>query len=129
LLFIGDTSLLHDLNSLALVAKSSVPVKIFVLNNNGGAIFGMLPAENEPAFNEFFLMPHNQSFSGAATQFGLDYFKVLNSQLLCEVVPVVFKQPRSVIVECVISQGDGVKQIKELLNDFRSQGRPNHADN
>lgn len=43
LCLLGDTSLLYDLNSLALFSKPTHPSVIVVLNNDGGAIFDMLP--------------------------------------------------------------------------------------
>ena len=42
---IGDTSTLYDLNSLALFKNVTQPTIIFVINNNGGAIFDMLPVD------------------------------------------------------------------------------------
>ncbi len=40
---LGDLATLHDLNSLALVEKSTFPIFFIVINNHGGGIFSFLP--------------------------------------------------------------------------------------
>ncbi len=55
---VGDTSFLYDLNSLALLQKVMQPMIIFVLNNNGGAIFDLL-AVPEDVKQDYYQMPHN----------------------------------------------------------------------
>ncbi|AHE98277.1 2-succinyl-5-enolpyruvyl-6-hydroxy-3-cyclohexene-1-carboxylate synthase [Thioalkalivibrio paradoxus] len=73
-LLLGDLSLLHDLNSLALAARSTVPLVIVVLNNDGGGIFHLLPARDEAAwFEPLFQLPHGMDFRQVAGQFGLRY--------------------------------------------------------
>ena len=73
-LLLGDLSLLHDLNSLALAARATVPLVIVVLNNDGGGIFNLLPArEQGEYFETLFQLPHGLDFQQAAAQFGLPY--------------------------------------------------------
>ncbi|MBU0678931.1 MAG: 2-succinyl-5-enolpyruvyl-6-hydroxy-3-cyclohexene-1-carboxylic-acid synthase [Verrucomicrobia bacterium] len=73
---IGDLALLHDLNSLALVASSETPVIVVVLNNHGGAIFSFLPIRKQKdIFEPFFGTPHELDFKGAARQFGITYHR------------------------------------------------------
>ncbi len=73
-LLLGDLSLLHDLNSLALAARATVPLVIVVLNNDGGGIFNLLPARKQGAcFEALFQLPHGLDFQHAAAQFGLAY--------------------------------------------------------
>lgn len=74
LMFIGDTSLLYDLNSLALLTHNPTPQVMVVTNNDGGAIFDLLPV---PAAQkrELYQMPHGYQFEFAAKQFGLNYHR------------------------------------------------------
>lgn len=73
-LLLGDLSLLHDLNSLALAARATVPLVIVVLNNDGGGIFHLLPArEHDECFEPLFQLPHGFDFRQAAGQFGIRY--------------------------------------------------------
>ena len=42
--YMGDLAFLHDLNSLAMAKKLSLPITFFILNNRGGGIFHFLQA-------------------------------------------------------------------------------------
>lgn len=72
LVIIGDTALLHDLNSLALLHDVSDPMIVVVTNNDGGAIFDLLPVQVNQR-DALYRMPHGFSFCHAAAQFGLSY--------------------------------------------------------
>ncbi|MBT8401240.1 MAG: 2-succinyl-5-enolpyruvyl-6-hydroxy-3-cyclohexene-1-carboxylic-acid synthase [Rhodothermia bacterium] len=73
-LLIGDLALLHDLNSLDLVRRSTRPITIVVVNNDGGGVFSFLPiAKLGPGFETFFGTPHGLSFEHAAKQFDIPY--------------------------------------------------------
>lgn len=73
-LFVGDLTLLHDLNSLALLRGKRPPTALVVVNNDGGGIFSFLPIANYPEhFERCFGTPHGMDFEGAARQFGLEY--------------------------------------------------------
>lgn len=73
-LLIGDTSALHDLNSLALLRQPGLKLVLVLVNNDGGSIFTLLPgAAQSPALDAFFRLPHGLDFAHAAAQFGLCY--------------------------------------------------------
>ena len=73
-LLLGDLSALHDLNSLALLGKSSRPLVVILLNNDGGSIFRMLPVPTQDALLEtYYCLPHGLHFEHAAAMFGLHY--------------------------------------------------------
>lgn len=76
----GDFTLQHDIGALALqhemlVAQPDAPtVVIVLLNNDGGAIFDMLPqASDEAYFERLFLAPQNVDFASAAAAFHVPY--------------------------------------------------------
>lgn len=73
-IYIGDTSLLYDLNSLALLSRVTVPVAIVVTNNDGGAIFDLLPVPEQQK-QALYQMPHGFEFELSAKQFNLAYAK------------------------------------------------------
>lgn len=85
-LLTGDLTLLHDLNALALQGemllreREGAPrpsVLIVLLNNNGGAIFDMLPQRSDDAyFERLFLTPQQVNFAAAAEAFGVAYRSV-----------------------------------------------------
>ncbi|PID43011.1 MAG: 2-succinyl-5-enolpyruvyl-6-hydroxy-3-cyclohexene-1-carboxylic-acid synthase [Proteobacteria bacterium] len=73
-LLIGDLSLLHDLNSLAMTGRLTTPVVIVVLNNDGGSIFNLLPVDSLPEVKKtFFQCPHGLTFKGACAMFSIHY--------------------------------------------------------
>ncbi len=70
-LLIGDTSLLHDLNSLQLAARCGRSLRIVVLNNGGGAIFDRLPVREHAEFQDWFRAPLALDVLALAGAFGL----------------------------------------------------------
>ena len=73
---IGDVSMLHDLNSLAL--PGTVPGQVIgvVVNNQGGRIFDRLPVQEFPDIaTPMMTTPHGFNFSHAARMFSLPYVK------------------------------------------------------
>jgi len=82
---LGDQAMLHDLNSLALAAKSEYPVTIIVVNNRGGRIFEMLPeAQHREHFERFFAAAHDFTFENAAVMFGLPHARVETNSALVD---------------------------------------------
>lgn len=72
-LLIGDVALFHDQNGLLWSREPDTPLVIVVVDNDGGAIFGMLPvAEHDPDFTRFFTTPHGIDPSPGAGALGID---------------------------------------------------------
>ncbi|MBR2515765.1 MAG: 2-succinyl-5-enolpyruvyl-6-hydroxy-3-cyclohexene-1-carboxylic-acid synthase [Halomonas sp.] len=73
-ILLGDTSTLHDLNSLALLKRAVQSLVVVILNNDGGSIFHMLPVPTEGELLErYYRQPHGLNFEHAAKMFGLGY--------------------------------------------------------
>jgi len=73
-LVIGDQAFLHDLSSLQLLARSGQAVRVVLINNGGGAIFGQLPiAAHADLFDKYFTSPQTWEFGPLAAGFRLDY--------------------------------------------------------
>ncbi|MEM8728005.1 MAG: 2-succinyl-5-enolpyruvyl-6-hydroxy-3-cyclohexene-1-carboxylic-acid synthase [Chlamydiota bacterium] len=69
---IGDLAFLHDINSLTLIRN--LPVKLVVMNNNGGDLFSFLPiGDRKDLFKTYFKTPRNLSLEAAGHLFGIDY--------------------------------------------------------
>ena len=72
----GDLGFQHDVGSLSLVGRDGPPVRIVVLNNNGGAIFSRLPQKQtlgEEEFEALMSTPGGMDVKAAAGLFGLDH--------------------------------------------------------
>ena len=74
---VGDLAVLHDLGSLAELARSPQPVVLVVVNNDGGGIFSFLPAltSQDDVFERCFGTPHGYRFEHACRMFDLDYHR------------------------------------------------------
>ncbi len=78
-LLLGDLAFLHDVNSLALVRD--LPLRLILLNNDGGAIFSQLPIRKETSlFERYFQTPHGLNARHAAELFGLHYAPVRTAE-------------------------------------------------
>jgi 2-succinyl-5-enolpyruvyl-6-hydroxy-3-cyclohexene-1-carboxylate synthase len=72
----GDLGLLHDIGGLAALRDITTPVRIVVINNNGGGIFGFLPqahALDEGEFEALLGTPRGVDVAKAAALFDLPY--------------------------------------------------------
>ena len=72
-LLIGDSAFLYDLNSLSLLKQLNTPFIIIVINNDGGAIFNLLPVP-EKQKKSFYQLPHGLNFKASCDQFDIDYY-------------------------------------------------------
>jgi 2-succinyl-5-enolpyruvyl-6-hydroxy-3-cyclohexene-1-carboxylate synthase len=77
LLLTGDLSFLHDTNGLLLRHQFQGSLKILLINNNGGGIFGMLPIANfDPPFREFFTTPQSVDFRILCAAYGIPHYSI-----------------------------------------------------
>lgn len=96
----GDLAVLHDLNSLALLAQTPQPVILIIINNNGGGIFNFLPIAGESdVFETFFGTPHGLNFKKAAEMFGLNYARSDNMNAFTRTYSEVSQEQQSTIIE------------------------------
>ncbi len=69
---LGDLAFLHDVSSLPLINKVPYPVRLVVLDDNGGGIFDQLPvAKESDLFERYFRTPHNLSIKKIAEGYGV----------------------------------------------------------
>jgi 2-succinyl-5-enolpyruvyl-6-hydroxy-3-cyclohexene-1-carboxylate synthase len=72
----GDLGLLHDLGSLAAIGEARAPVRVVVIDNDGGGIFHFLPqheALDGPEFEALLGTPRGVDAARAAALFGLEH--------------------------------------------------------
>ncbi len=115
--FIGDVSALHDLNSVALFRQITVPTILFVINNNGGAIFDILPVD--PKVKEkYYRLSHNLEFSQIAAMFGLDYLRPYTWADLSTKLKQAYVRKGVTIVEIKVNDQEGSSLFKSLLEQI-----------
>jgi 2-succinyl-5-enolpyruvyl-6-hydroxy-3-cyclohexene-1-carboxylate synthase len=109
-LLLGDLALLHDLNSLALLAASPEPVIVVVINNHGGGIFSFLPiARHREVFESFFGTPHAFSFEHAARMFDLDYASPASLDDFARIYEEALSERSSCIIEVTTDRAENVE--------------------
>ncbi len=72
----GDLGLLHDVGGLAALRDVETPVRIVVVNNDGGGIFHFLPQETAMEADEFEALlgtPRGVDVAKAAALFGIEH--------------------------------------------------------
>jgi 2-succinyl-5-enolpyruvyl-6-hydroxy-3-cyclohexene-1-carboxylate synthase len=76
---LGDLALVHDLGGLAAAAAVSTPLRIVVVDNDGGGIFDFLPQADQVGAERFaalFTTPSALDVEAAAATFGLEYRRI-----------------------------------------------------
>ncbi|OOF47372.1 2-succinyl-5-enolpyruvyl-6-hydroxy-3-cyclohexene-1-carboxylic-acid synthase [Rodentibacter trehalosifermentans] len=114
---IGDTSTLYDLNSLALFKNVTQPTIIFVINNNGGAIFDMLPVD-EAVKDRFYRLPHNGDFSQIAAMFDIKYAHPYTWADLSSVLKQAYTRRKTTLIEIKTNPNDGSNIYKGLIEQI-----------
>ena len=118
-LVIGDLSFLHDLNSLSLLQK--FPIGIFVLNNQGGAIFKVLKMQK--SFKKEIdqqICRHDYHFSNIAKDFCLPYWQITNKKELKNLFSdQKLERKESFIIEIVVNERDNIKQYNDFLESLK----------
>ena len=88
-MIIGDLGLLHDIGGLAALGEVSCPVRIVVIDNDGGGIFDFLPqaqALGEKEFESLLGTPRDLDLAKLADLFGLPHHRVETAPQLAAVL-------------------------------------------
>lgn len=110
-LIAGDLAFAHDLSALIPVKNLNAELRIIVINNNGGAIFDMLPVANSEHFDEFFRTSQHIDVDALARAAGLDSTKVTSASQLTEVLST---SKRFHVIECMTDHDASMMQRKAL---------------
>ena len=115
ILVTGDLSFLHDLNALMIAKKYPIALTVFLINNNGGAIFRTLPVFSEKIFfNDYFLTPQNLDIKSIVSAFGLKYIKLKSNSHLKELASTINRSKNFQIVEIVTDPANS-HQFREAI--------------
>jgi 2-succinyl-5-enolpyruvyl-6-hydroxy-3-cyclohexene-1-carboxylate synthase len=108
---LGDLTLFHDLNALALASK--LDMVLVVVNNGGGGIFEYLPQTGLAEFKQGWLAPQELNLKQAAAMAGVDYHLIQEayalSSLLGDTLAVAMKSGAH-LIEVVVDRADSVKR-------------------
>lgn len=116
-LLIGDTSFLYDLNSLALLKQLNHPFIILVINNDGGAIFNLLPVPVQHK-QEFYQLPHGLTFADTCKQFAIDYYQPKHLDEFKDNYQKALKK-RGSLIEICVENNQASKQLEQLKKQIK----------
>ncbi|WP_250658302.1 2-succinyl-5-enolpyruvyl-6-hydroxy-3-cyclohexene-1-carboxylic-acid synthase [Alkalimarinus coralli] len=120
-LLIGDTSLLHDLNSLSLARNIATPLVIIVLNNDGGSIFNLLPIDNQQDLKEaFFRCPHGLSFEAACQMFSINYVKPNSLESFKLGYLEAIDNNHCTLIEIAVPSDQATSKIKQIIQQVEN---------
>lgn len=115
LAFLGDQAMLHDLNSLSLLAQHPTPFILIISNNFGGGIFSHLPiAKENPHFDTLFTATHAWTFRAAAEMFSLPYTQAHNALEFRDAFSCAVRSSKACILELMTSKEENVRFHKKL---------------
>ncbi|PSW03920.1 2-succinyl-5-enolpyruvyl-6-hydroxy-3-cyclohexene-1-carboxylic-acid synthase [Photobacterium lipolyticum] len=118
LCLLGDTSLLYDLNSLALLREVSHPVVVLVTNNDGGGIFDLLPVPEQQR-EDLYRMPHGLEFSHAAAMFGFNYHCPDSLEQAEQMCRQALSHSGTTLIEVKTPSGQAGRRLKRLFGEVR----------
>ncbi|GGA88157.1 2-succinyl-5-enolpyruvyl-6-hydroxy-3-cyclohexene-1-carboxylate synthase [Neiella marina] len=116
-LVLGDISLLHDLNSLALLSQLQQPLVVIVLNNDGGNIFDLLPVPDGRTLDQYYRMRHGYQFAAAAEQFNLNYQRPADMAEFHQGYQQALALARPTLIELLTEPGEAAADLKQTIAD------------
>lgn len=126
-LLTGDLTFIHDVNALALQGEMMLreqagarrpSILVVVLNNQGGAIFDMLPQCSEDAyFERLFITPQNIDIAAAARAFGVPAQTVSSVAEFEQACSAAWGVPGISLVEVPVP----LRGVRERYHDYWSQ--------
>ncbi|MBT6581959.1 MAG: 2-succinyl-5-enolpyruvyl-6-hydroxy-3-cyclohexene-1-carboxylic-acid synthase [Bacteroidetes Order II. Incertae sedis bacterium] len=116
-ILLGDLTLLHDLNSLALC--STARAIVIVVNNDGGGIFSYLPIRaHSDVFESAFATPHGFQFEDAASLFRLRYANPEAINDLELALEAAFQSAEGIIIEVNTNRDDNLEEVRRLCRNL-----------
>lgn len=112
-LVIGDLSLLHDLNSLALLARLQQPALVVLLNNGGGNIFDLLPVP-EALRERYFRTPVRWDAAAACATFAIPHQRPASTEQFTHACQQAWQRNGPTVVEVQVAPGQTAAQLQAL---------------
>ena len=120
-IIIGDLSFFYDLNAL-FNSHINKNVRIILINNEGGEIFGALPGlDLQEKSSRYILATHNFNAQGLCKDFNLEYIRADCINSFEKALSICSKKSdRAIIVEALTNKDNDIKLYKEYLNQVKA---------
>ncbi len=111
-LLIGDVAALHDVTALSEAARLGVPLRVVVVNNDGGGIFSFLPQATSSVvsaetYEHHWGTPHGLALAPIASAMGVRASTLTTKEALARAVATTFDDPE--LVEIVTDRSANVR--------------------
>ncbi|HOX24279.1 MAG TPA: 2-succinyl-5-enolpyruvyl-6-hydroxy-3-cyclohexene-1-carboxylic-acid synthase [Candidatus Krumholzibacteria bacterium] len=117
---LGDLTVLHDLGSLALVARERAPLCVVAIQNRGGAIFRQLPGGRHPRLLEPWLVADQQiDLAAAAAALGVTSQRVGDRAAFSRALDLFLAAPAPRLVEAVVDPAGHARLLADLDREVR----------
>jgi len=117
---LGDLTVLHDLASLALVARDAPPLLVVAIQNRGGAIFRQLAAGKHPALLEpWLLADQGVDLAAAATALGVRADRVDTRAAFAQALADFLAAPQPRFIEAVVAADGHARLLADLAREDR----------
>jgi 2-succinyl-5-enolpyruvyl-6-hydroxy-3-cyclohexene-1-carboxylate synthase len=122
-LLLGDVAALHDATALSEAARLGAPLRIIVINNDGGGIFSFLPQArsdhvDSDTFEQHWGTPHGLSLSTIADSLGLSSTVVNTLDDYATAVSGPIIEPE--LIELVTNRNDNVAIHQSIRSASRT---------
>ena len=107
---VGDVAALHDATALSEIGRLAAPLRIVVVNNNGGGIFSFLPQRRsrvvpDDVYEKHWGTPHDLSLTAIAQAMGLDAMRI---DAMDDLIQTVSSPIRPELIEVVTDRSENV---------------------
>ena len=121
-LLIGDLSFYHDLNGLLAAKLHQLNLTIIVINNNGGAIFSMLPQADHPKhFELLFGTPTDLQFENVTKMYGGKHFLVESLQQFVDAIKKANELAGLKVIEVMTNRVENAEYRRKLWEDVSQE--------
>lgn len=110
----GDLSLLHDVGSLIWSSRRGCDLVLVVLNNDGGAIFSLLPQRDLPELEPLFVAPHGLELEPVCRAAGAGHALLLEAEDLPTALERAFREGGVQVIEVPTSRAGMIELRAEL---------------
>ena len=120
----GDTSFLYDANGLW---NDSIPksLRIIVINNNGGAIFKIIPGPKKTKSLSYFVTPNNRSMEYLCKMNNIAYRVAENKNELLSTLDDFFEIRENSVPELLEIKTGGIENENGLMEYFNYLNKTN----
>ncbi len=122
-LVVGDLAFLHDIGGLFAATRHGLEIAIVVVQNDGGAIFSLLPIAahgDAVRFDDCFRLSHGLDIGPLARSYGLDHIRVTSAAHLGNTLKAAFSEGGARVIEIPVDPEQSNRARRELASKVAS---------